>query len=446
MAKLFGTDGVRGTANVDLTPELALALGKAAGHALAAHVESPRVLIGRDTRESGDMLEAALAAGFCSAGADVTALGVITTPAVAMLTRTGGFAAGAVISASHNPAPENGIKFFGPDGCKLSDDLEAEIEGLAEAPHGDPRLRGSRVGRYHGNDALAEAYMRAACEAVDVSLHGLRVVMDGANGAGHDLNARVLDSLGVTQTRLNTAPDGTNINEGCGSTHPEEMRRVVVEQGADLGIAFDGDGDRVILCDEKGGIVDGDHVMAICGHAWANTPELPHNLVVGTVMSNLGLEKSLESIGVRLMRTPVGDRHVAQALRETGAGVGGEKSGHLIFPRHATTGDGLVAALQVMALMVKSGKSLSELAGVMTEYPQILIAVRVRSREGWDAPASVRAALDEGHRALEGRGRLLVRASGTENVVRVMAEGPDHGEIDAIVHAVADTIREAAAA
>lgn len=449
MARLFGTDGVRGTANTVLTPELALALGKATGHLLAARSASPRVLIGRDTRASGEMLEAALAAGFCSAGVDAVSLGVITTPAVAALTRMGDFEAGAVISASHNPAAENGIKFLGSDGAKLPDAMESEIEALTEVlradsclPEGEPRLTGTRVGRFTSDPALQERYVEAVCASVATPLAPLRLVMDGAHGAGYSLNAGILESLGLDLRTIHVSPDGDNINEGAGSTHPETMCRAVVEQGADLGAAFDGDGDRVILCDENGQIVDGDHVMAICGHAWVNTPELPHNIVVGTVMSNLGLEKSLESIGVRLVRTPVGDRHVAQALRETGAGVGGEKSGHLIFPRHATTGDGLIALIQILTLMTQTGKRLSELAAVMEEYPQILIAVRVHSKDGWDTDPEVLESMAAGHRALADRGRLLVRASGTENVIRIMAEGPERGELDEIVQSIASTIRE----
>jgi phosphoglucosamine mutase len=451
MPKLFGTDGVRGTANTELTPELALFLGKAAGHLLAAQAAHPRVVVGRDTRASGEMLEAALAAGLCSAGVDVISAGVITTPAIATSTRLGDFAAGAVVSASHNPAAENGIKFLGPDGAKLADTTEGEIEALVDvlrgtAAHAGPPLSGAKVGRYHEDLQPREVYAQAARSSCAESLQGIRMVMDGANGAGHQINADILDSLDVSLTRIHCDPDGWNINKDCGSTHPEDMRRAVVEQGADLGAAFDGDGDRVILCDANGEIVDGDRVMAICAHQWANTPGLPNNIVVGTVMSNMGLEKSLEAIGVTLLRTGVGDRYVAEKMRETGAAVGGEKSGHVIFSQHATTGDGLVTLLQILGLMARAGKPLADLAAVMEEYPQILIGVRVKSREGWDTRPEVLETMAAAHRALAGKGRLLVRPSGTEPIIRIMAEGPDKSELETLTQSIAKAIQNADAA
>lgn len=442
MGKLFGTDGVRGVANTGLTPDLALSLGRATGLALASDATGARVLIGRDTRASGDMLEAALAAGFCSAGVNVVSAGVITTPAVAMLTRTGAFAAGAVISASHNPAQENGIKLLGPDGAKLCDATERRIEEIVEAiANGGGPAPTTSVGRFGYDDSLHEAYANAAAKSCDAALHGVRIVVDGANGAGSNLNAEILDRLGLDVHRINCSPDGTNINADCGSTHPTALQVAVRGIGADLGAAFDGDGDRVILCDSEGAIVDGDHMMAIFGHQWVNTPRLPENTIVGTVMSNLGLEKSLSAVGVNLLRADVGDRYVAELMRQSGAAVGGEKSGHIILSRYATTGDGLLTLLQILAVMAESGKSLRDLASVMAEFPQILIGVRVRTKTGWDDHDAVRLAIAQGNAALAGRGRLNVRPSGTESIVRIMAEGPDQDEINAIVHQIADAVR-----
>jgi phosphoglucosamine mutase len=420
-----------------------LALGKAAGHVLAAQSPRPRVLIGRDTRASGEMLEAALAAGICSAGADAVTAGVATTPAIATLTRLQGFSAGAVISASHNPARENGIKFLGADGAKLPDATEAAIEELVKALRAGGRtdLAAESVGRYYEDEGSSETYAFAARASVAADVSGFRLVVDAANGAGYRLNGDILESMGVRITRIHCGPDGLNINKACGSTHPDSMCETVVSAGADLGAAFDGDGDRVILSDEKGGIVDGDRVMAICAHNWRDTDELPGNMVVGTVMSNLGLEKCLGAIGVELLRAGVGDRYVAQLMRESGAAVGGEKSGHMIFLRHATTGDGLITLLQIMGIMASTGKRLSELAAVMEEYPQILIGVRVRRKEGWDAHSDVLAAMAAAESALSGRGRLLVRPSGTENIIRIMAEGPDGGELDRLANDIAEAVR-----
>ena len=442
MGNLFGTDGVRGAANTDLTPDFALCLGRAAGLALGCGTPEAKVLIGRDTRASGDMLEAALAAGFCSAGVNVVSAGVITTPAVAMLTRTGAFAAGAVISASHNPAQENGIKLLGSEGAKLCHATERSIENLLAAiADGSGPAPTNKVGRFAYDDSLHEIYAAAAAQTCGATVRGFRIVVDGANGAGSKLNTEVLDRLGLDVHRINCSPDGSNINADCGSTHPTALQVAVRGIGADLGAAFDGDGDRVILCDSDGAIVDGDHMMAIFGHQWANSPSLPENTIVGTVMSNLGLEKSLTGIGVNLLRADVGDRYVAELMRQSGAAVGGEKSGHIILSRYATTGDGLLTLLQILGVMAETGKPLRDLASVMTEYPQILIGVRVRTKNGWDHDAGVQRAIDEGNAALAGRGRLNVRPSGTESIVRIMAEGPDQDEIHGIVHHIAAAVR-----
>lgn len=441
MKRLFGTDGVRGTANTVLTPELVLALGKAAGQVLGAHRKNARILIGRDTRRSGEMLQAALTAGLCSTGVNVCSAGVITTPAVAMLTRTQDFAGGAVISASHNAAPENGIKFLGSDGRKLPDALEAEIESRYHARADNSSAVGAEVGRNLENPAIADPYIEMARRTAEVDLRDVYLVMDGANGAGSRINADILESLGIRVHGIHTQPDGMNINADCGSTCPEALCRTVKETGADLGAAFDGDGDRVILCDESGDVVDGDHIMAMCARFWKGTDRLPGDVVVGTVMSNLGLEKSMFESGVRFLRAPVGDRYVAEMMQESCAAVGGEKSGHIIFSRYATTGDGLLTLLQVLNLMGTTGSRLSELAGVMTEYPQILVGVPVFHKDGWDSTESVQAALHQAERRLEGRGRLLVRPSGTENLIRIMAEGPDQSELEELIEPISDAIR-----
>lgn len=446
--RLFGTDGVRGVANQTLTAEMALALGRATGSTLARERGAPRMLIGRDTRASGEMLECALSAGLCASGWDVTSLGVATTPAVAWLTNHHGFDAGAVISASHNPAHENGIKLLSPNGAKLPDDIEDAIEqkmlSISRGPlmAEDSGASVTPVGRLNRDADLLNAYVEHAVETLPAAPPPIRIVVDAAHGAGSELNVAALSRIGLDLRVLHSEPDGWNINDRCGSTHPEMMRRAVVEHGAALGAAFDGDGDRVILADETGAIVDGDHMMALFAHHWANSPELPHNTVVGTVMSNIGLEESLASIGVRLARAPVGDRYVAEVMRETGAAVGGEKSGHLILSHFGQTGDGLVTLLQVIRVMVETGRSLGELASVMREYPQVLIGVPVRRKQGWDSHPGVAAALAEAERVLEGRGRLLVRPSGTENLIRIMAEGPDMDEITGVVNAIAEAIRQ----
>ena len=445
MGILFGTDGVRGRANVSLTPELALYLGRAAGIALAGESSHPVMLIGRDTRVSGDMLEAALAAGLCSSGVDVVSCGVCTTPAVAYLSRTGPFVAGVVMSASHNPPAENGIKFFGHNGAKLPDTTESLIESLVIGLQvsADAHPRAERIGRYSVQPDLAQSYAEHCRAIASRVTAGMRIVVDGSNGAGHRMNPDVLESLGVDVTRIHCDGEGGHINDGCGSTHPGSLQQAVVEHGADLGAAFDGDGDRVILVDEKGGIVDGDHVLAILGTQWADTVRLPRNVIVGTVMSNLGLEDCLRPRGVRLERASVGDRYVAELMRNTGAEVGGEKSGHIILSRHGATGDGLVTTLEILGIMAETGRPLSDLAGVMTEYPQLLVAVRVGSREGWDRNQAVLEAMSLGERALEGTGRLLVRASGTESVIRVMAEGRDAELVRSVVEDIASVIETA---
>lgn len=430
--RLFGTDGVRGVANAELTPSLTLALGAAASRVLGRG-HAPTFVIGRDTRVSGTLLEAALSAGLCSMGGHVVSAGVVPTPAVASIVRTEGFDAGVVISASHNPFADNGIKFFGPDGYKLDDALEDEIGALVPEAGALPRPTGAGVGRMRADLHLRDIYAEHLEETMEgQSLGGLKIVLDGANGAAYETAPRVLSDLSADVTALHCSPDGLNINDNCGSLHPEEMMRRVVEEGADIGIAFDGDADRVILADEKGRKVDGDRVMLLVGRHLHSQGRLVKNTVVGTIMSNMGLEVALNEGGLRLERTQVGDRYVSEAMRRKGYVVGGEKSGHLIFGHLTTTGDGLLTALQVLKVMRETGKPLCELSDQMTEYPQVLLGVKVTDRLAWKDDPDVQRAIAGAEQVLAGRGRVNVRASGTEKLVRVMAEGPDQAEIEAL--------------
>lgn len=443
--KLFGTDGVRGCANTELTPALALALGAAAARVLGRR-HTPAFVIGRDTRISGPLLEAALTAGLCSQGARVISPGVLPTPAIAGITRardTGyEFDAGIVISASHNPFADNGIKFFGPDGYKLDDALEAEIEALVPKAEALPRPAGGSVGRMERDPHLRDLYARHLEETMEgMRLDGIPIVMDAANGANSQIAPRVGFDLGARVTVLSCSPDGININDGCGSLHPQAMMQSVIKESAVLGMAFDGDADRVILADEQGRVVDGDRVMLLIGRHLAAQGRLPGNTVVGTIMSNMGLEVALRESGLTLRRTAVGDRYVSEAMRQGGYAVGGEKSGHLIFGHLTTTGDGLLTALQVLKVMQETGKPLSELADQMTEYPQVLLGVRVGDRNAWQSDPEIQAAIASADAHLAGRGRLNVRASGTEKLVRVMVEGPEQSEIEAIAGELAALVQ-----
>jgi phosphoglucosamine mutase len=444
--KLFGTDGVRGCANTELTPTLALALGAAAARVLGRG-HAPVFVIGRDTRISGPLLEAALTAGLCSQGASVVSPGILPTPAVAGITRardTGyEFDAGIVISASHNPFADNGIKFFGPDGYKLDDALEAEIEALVPQAHTLPRPAGAAVGRMRRDPHLRDLYARHLEETMNGRrLDGIKIVLDAAHGANSEIAPRVAFDLGAQVTALSCTPDGININAGCGSLHPQEMMQRVVTEGAALGMAFDGDADRVILADERGRVVDGDRVMLLIGRHLASQGKLTGNTVVGTIMSNMGLEAALRESDLTLLRTAVGDRYVSEAMRQGGYIVGGEKSGHLIFGHLTTTGDGLLTALQVLKVMMETGKPLSELSDQMTEYPQVLLGVRVQDRITWQFDTEIQAAVRSIEKSLVGRGRLNVRASGTEKLVRVMVEGKDQAEIEALAGELAALIEK----
>ncbi len=443
--KHFGTDGVRGIANTELSPLRAMALGAAAALALlsqAADGERHEVIVGGDGRISGDLLESALTAGLLSQGVDVVSVGVVPTPGVAFITKARGAAAGVVISASHNPVQDNGIKFFGPDGKKLPDATEARIEAAMDNWESAPRPTGAHVGRlFRSTEPVAgyAAHLAASCEG---RLDGLRLVIDCANGAASYLAKDVLERMGATVDAMASDPNGVNINHNCGSLHPEAMAQRVAELGFDAGAAFDGDADRVILADEKGRVFDGDRIMYALGVALQSQNKLVNNVVVGTTMSNMGLEKALAAVGIEFLRAPVGDRYVTEKMRDSGAVLGGEKSGHILLPGVSTTGDGLLTAIQVLCLLHQSGRKLSEWADAVTEYPQRLVSVKVREREGWEnVPAIARAKADAEAR-LDGRGRINVRPSGTEKLIRVMVEGPDEAEVNAIADAVAGAIRE----
>lgn len=441
MGRLFGTDGIRGVANADLSTDLADRVGRAAVHALLGGGRG-RFAVGRDPRISGDLLEAALTAGVCSAGSDILRLGVLPTPGVAYLARRLGVDAGIVISASHNPVEDNGIKFFAPTGFKFPDAVEDRIEALVEEAASLPRPIGGAVGRILAvPDAdAAEQYLASLVGLARARLSGWRIVVDCAHGATSAIAPRLWEQLGATVIAVCASPDGTNINAGCGSTHPRVIQEAVVAHRADIGFAHDGDGDRVIAADRLGRLVDGDTIMGITALHRAAQGQLPGNLLVATVMTNLGLEVALRDAGIRLDRSRVGDRYVLERMLETGARVGGEQSGHVIFLDHATTGDGLVTALQLVNVVLESGRSLEDLASPFQRYPQILLNVRVVTPERWENDAEILEAVARAERHLMGRGRVLVRASGTEPLVRVMTESTDAQVALKVAHDLADLI------
>jgi phosphoglucosamine mutase len=445
MGKLFGTDGVRGIGNTELTPELAFRLGRAGAAFFGQEKKKATIVIGRDTRISGPMLEAALISGICSAGGHAVILGVVPTPAVAYLIRSLGADAGIVISASHNPAPDNGIKFFSGDGYKLPDAIEEQLEEMVLSPEDNmPRPTGVEVGTVtHCPDAL-DKYIDYVTATTESDFRKLKIVIDGANGAAFDASPRVFRRLGANVITLNTQPNGVNINVACGSTHPEALQKAVVEHHAHLGIAHDGDADRVIAVDEKGNLVDGDFIMAICGLHLLGKGMLPDNTLVATVMSNLGLHLAFKKMGGKIITTQVGDRYVLEAMREKGYALGGEQSGHIIFLNHNTTGDGIITAVQLVSALKEKGKLLSELAAVMKRLPQVLVNIRVKDKTGWEENDAIQKAIAKAERMLGDSGRVLVRASGTEPLIRVMAEGPDgealKGLADSIVKVIQDEL------
>jgi phosphoglucosamine mutase len=444
--RYFGTDGIRGLANGDkLTPDLAMRVGMAAGLKFVNGDHRNRVVIGKDTRRSGYMIENALAAGFTAVGMDVYFLGPMPTPAVAMLTRSLRADLGVMISASHNPYDDNGIKLFRPDGYKLSDDVEHEIEALMESDLSKQLMKGRDIGRAHRDEAAQTRYIEFAKRTLpkNIDLSGLRVVIDCANGAAYKVAPVALWELGAEVFTIGVEPDGYNINDKVGSTAPEALRAKVKEVRADIGIALDGDADRVIIVDESGEVVDGDQLMAVIAQSWHARGTLRANGIVATVMSNLGLERYLTTLGLELNRTQVGDRYVLESMRAHGFNVGGEQSGHIILSDYTTTGDGLVAALQVLSVVKEAGLRVSEICRRFEPVPQKLTSVRYKNGRPLDHKLVVQV-IAESRDRLGKDGRLVIRESGTEPVIRVMAESDDAGLVDAVVEQIASTIKQVA--
>jgi phosphoglucosamine mutase len=443
--KFFGTDGIRGRTNAGaMTAEMAMKIGMAAGAHFVRGDHRHRIVLGKDTRLSGYMIENALVAGFTSVGMDVVQVGPMPTPAVAMLVRSMRADLGVMISASHNPYYDNGIKLFGPDGYKLSDADEREIEALLA---GEPELAASaKIGRARRVEDARGRYIHFAksCFPEDLRLDGLKIVIDCANGAAYQVAPSALWELGAKTIAIGVSPNGTNINEKCGSTAPDLLQETVVASGADIGIALDGDADRLIIVDEHGKVIDGDQIMALIGKSWAAAGKLRGGGVVATVMSNLGLERCLKAEGLTLERTAVGDRYVLERMRQGGFNVGGEQSGHMILSDYATTGDGLVASLQVLAEIVRQNKPASEVLNQFEPVPQLLKNVRFSGGKPLEA-AAVKSVIADAEAELNGTGRLVIRPSGTEPVIRVMAEGDDAAQVTRVVDAICDAVKEAAA-
>lgn len=440
MRRLFGTDGVRGVANLDpMTSETAMQLGRAAAHIFMRRAGRHQIVIGKDTRISGYMLESALTAGICSMGVDVLLVGPMPTPAIAFLTRSLRADAGVVISASHNPYQDNGIKFFSGDGFKLPDEVESRIEELIvsdEINHLRPTA--DLIGKAYRIDDADGRYIEFAKRSLpkDLDFQGIKLVVDCANGAGYKVVPTVLRELGATVEVIGNKPNGMNINQGCGAVHPELLQETVRLHKADLGIALDGDADRAIFVCEQGTVVDGDHVMAALGLDLHRQGLLANRTLVGTVMSNFGLELSMAKAGITLIRTPVGDRYLLERMLAEGYNFGGEQSGHFIFLDHNTTGDGLISALQILSLMKRSKKPLSELAKAMTAVPQILVNIKVKQKPVLESIPEIDRAIQENNRRLNGSGRVLIRYSGTEPLLRIMVEG----EHASVVKDVADEL------
>ncbi len=441
MGKLFGTDGIRGRANEwPMTPETALLVGRAVGYLFRNKEGRHRVLIGKDTRLSGYLLENAMASGLCSVGAEAMLVGPLPTPAIAFLTTDMRCDAGVVISASHNPYYDNGIKIFGRDGFKLSDELEAQIEDMVlNGTISDFRVKDAEIGRaYRIEDAQGRYIVHLKNTfPKEFTLEGLTIVLDCAHGAAYRVAPAVFEELGARVIKLGVSPNGLNINEGCGALHPELVSEAVRKHGADLGIALDGDADRVIVVDEKGEIVDGDQIMALCAREMKEAGTLRGDAVVATVMSNMGLEKALEEMGLRLLRTKVGDRFVVEEMRRGGYNLGGEQSGHIIFLDHATTGDGILAALQLLSVMKRRERPLSELASLMEKFPQVLINVKVKEKKPPEEIPGLPELVKKIEEKLGDEGRVLIRPSGTEPKYRVMLEGTDEEKIRTFAQEIA---------
>ncbi len=447
MARLFGTDGVRGVANTELTPELAMALGKAGAYVLTEKNKRPLILIAKDTRISGDMLEDALSAGILSMGGDVVKVGVLPTPGIAYLVRKLNADAGVVISASHNPFEYNGIKFFNGDGFKLDDAIEDEIAAIVagEKEISQNSLSGASLGRIiTPEESVTDLYKEFVKSTAGVRFDGMKLVLDCANGASSALAESVFRDLGADVRMICTEPDGVNINDGCGSTHPEKLCEAVRCEGAAAGLAFDGDADRLIAVDETGAPVDGDRVIIICAKLLKEEGRLKNDAVTVTVMSNLGFHKRAKELGINVEVTAVGDRYVLENMKKTGCVIGGEQSGHIIFLEHSTTGDGMIAALQLLRACVKAQKPLSELAAEMPIYPQVLINAKVKNenKHSYMEDDEVRAAIEAAEEKMAGEGRVLIRPSGTEPFVRVMLEGSDTKKIEELAKDIAKLIED----
>jgi phosphoglucosamine mutase len=442
MGKYFGTDGVRGIANSELTPEFAFKLGRFGGFVLTKDKERPKVLIGRDTRISGHMLEGALVAGLLSIGAEVMRLGVISTPGVSYLTKVMGAQAGVMISASHNPVQDNGIKFFGPDGFKLSDEQELEIEELIDLPVDElPRPIGADLGQEMDYFEGGQKYLQYLKNTVDEDFSGIHIALDCAHGSTSALATHLFADLDADLSTMGASPNGLNINAGVGSTHPETLASFLLEKGADVGLSFDGDGDRLIAIDEKGNIVDGDQIMYICAKYLKEQSRLKHGTVVSTVMSNLGFYKGLESLGIHSAQTAVGDRYVVEEMKKGGYNLGGEQSGHIIFLDYNTTGDGLLTGLQLVNILKITKKPLSELAAEMKKFPQKLVNVRVTDKHHVTDNQRVKEIIEIVESEMNGDGRILVRPSGTEPLVRVMAEAPSEELCEQYVNRIVAVVK-----
>lgn len=446
MGRLFGTDGVRGVANKELTPELAFNLGKAGTHVLKKDNERPVVVIGKDTRISGDMLESALTAGILAVGGNVIRAGVIPTPAIAYLAKYYKADAGIVISASHNTFEYNGIKFFNGEGYKLDDDIEEEIEDIIiSSIDVNSHITGELIGRcLDASEDAAELYAVHLLETVDFRLDGIKVALDCANGASYRIAPKVYEALGAEVIVTGNEPNGININDGCGSTHPEKLSGLVQKTGAHVGLAFDGDADRLIVVDEKGNVIDGDRVIAICARMLKEQGRLAENKATVTVMSNIGFHKAMEESGIDVDVTGVGDRYVLEQMLKSGCVIGGEQSGHIIFREYTTTGDGILSSLQFMEAVLASGRKISEMASEIQIFPQVLVNARVKNenKKKYSNDPQIAAAIEEIEKKMEGNGRVLIRPSGTEPLVRVMIEGDDEVVLDQMARGLADLIEE----
>lgn len=446
MGRLFGTDGVRGVANSELTPELAFKLGKAGAHVLSRDKKRPVVIIGKDTRLSGDMLEDALSAGILAVGGNVIKVGVLPTPAVAYLVKDYKADAGVVISASHNPFEYNGIKFFNGDGFKLDDDIENDIEDIILRDIDvNSHITGDKLGRsLEADDDALQRYAEFLKSTIDTDISSVKIVLDCANGASYKVAEKVYSDLGADVTVIGNEPNGININNECGSTHPEKLQEEVVKRGAMIGMAYDGDADRLIAVDEKGRIIDGDKLICICAEMMKKLGQLPHDKVTATVMSNIGFHRHMESIGCSVDVTSVGDRYVLESMLKTGCNIGGEQSGHIIFLNHTTTGDGILSSLQLMKAVKLSGKKPSELSDEIEIFPQVLRNARVKNENKgiYSEDAEVKKAVEEAKRELKDTGRVLIRPSGTEPLVRVMIEGQDVDKITAMADSLAEMLTE----